>query len=210
MILVTGCARSGTSLTTRILKAHGCWLGKPGEVNILYENTSVRQGVLKPYLKSLGCDPLGQKKLPDTNNLKPVPDLREKVLSRIGGQEPTAYKDAKITLVWPVFAHAFPDARWVLVRRDRERIIDSCLRTEFMWSYSHREQWGAWVDEHERRFADMRTHLDLIEVWPDRIMEEPEAFASIAEHCGLTFNRQAVERCIDKDKWHSASVAAVA
>lgn len=204
MIFVTGCARSGTSLTARILQAHGCNLGKPQDINVLYENTDIRQNVLKPYLRSVGADPMGQQKLPDTDNLPLREGLREEVLKRIGCKEPIAYKDAKLTLCWRTWNAAFPEAKWVLVRRDKERIVDSCLRTDFMWSYTERAKWREWVEQHEKRFDAMRKELNLIEVWPDRIMEEPEAFASVAEFCGLTFNLSAVERSIDKNKWHAA------
>lgn len=200
MILITGCARSGTSLTTRILKNHGCDLGP---VNALYENTDVRQNVLKPYLRSIGADPLGQKQLPDTNSLAPVKGLREQVLKHLKAQEPAAYKDAKLCLCWPVWAEAFPDARWVLVRRDKERIIDSCMRTDFMHAHSTREAWGAWVDEHEKRFAGMRAVLDLIEVWPDQVIARPETFEPVADFLGLSFSLKATCEAIDPGKWHA-------
>lgn len=203
MIFVTGCARSGTSLTTQILKAHGCNLGT--NVNALYENVYIRQNVLKPYLSRVGADPLGQRKLPDTYNLPPLEKLAAKVKHYIPGDEPRCYKDAKLTLVWPVFADAFPTAKWVVVRRDKNKIVDSCLRTNFMHASDKREYWEAWVDAHEDRFDDMSEWLDVIEVWPDQVMENPQMFAPVAWHCGLDFNAQAVEDCIDRTKWHKAA-----
>jgi hypothetical protein len=202
MIFVTGCARSGTSLITSILQAHGCNLGLPNRINSLFENVGVRQNVLKPYLSSIGADPLGQRKLPNTNELEPVAGLREKVLHYIVGNEPRAYKDAKLTLIWPVIDHAFPEAKWVLVRRNGERIVESCIRTDFMRSSDDPAYWAKWVAEHEARFEDMRRKLYLIEVWPDAMIDEPNAFKSVTDFLGLEFNRKAVEACINRKAWH--------
>jgi hypothetical protein len=201
LIFVTGCARSGTSLTTKLLKAHGCRLG---EVNVLYENTGVRQNVLKPYLRSIGADPLGQKALPDTNMLKPVPGLRKQVAKFLNEPEPWAYKDAKLALVWPVWAEAFPEAKWVLVRRDKERIIDSCIRTDFMHSFKERHAWGVWVDEHLKRFAGMVAALDLIEFWPDQVVHNAHTWEPVCEFLGLPFNLTATREAVDYKLWHKA------
>src|SRR5690606_36215574 len=118
MIIVTGAARSGTSLTTRILQAHGCHLGST--VNGLYENTDVRDGVVKRYLRSIGADPLGQSILADTDNLAYVPGWRKTVERHFRAfPKPWAYKCAKATLIWPVWHEAFPDAKWIIVRRNK-------------------------------------------------------------------------------------------
>jgi hypothetical protein len=143
--------------------------------------------------------------LPDTDHLPLSPGLRDRVLKLIGGNEPRAYKDAKLTLVWPVWHDAFPEATWVLVRRDKERIVDSCLRTAFMWSYSERLGWRQWVEAHERRFARMRKHLHLVEVWTDTVVDDPGAFFPVAEICGLPMNLEAVEAAVGRKQWHGAA-----
>ncbi|MEJ8571238.1 sulfotransferase [Microbaculum marinum] len=205
MIFITGCARSGTSLTAKILRAHGCWLGEPAEVNVLYENVVVRDGILKPYLRWVGADPLGQGVLPDTDLLPLKPGFQEAIAEVFAGKpEPHAYKDAKIALVWQAFAFAYPEAKWVLVRRVAEKIIDSCVRTPFMAAHgSDRRAWARWVFEHERRFDRMKaTGLDLIETWPADYIRDPEAFRPVAEHCGLEFKSASVEAAVDRGVWH--------
>lgn len=205
IILVTGCARSGTSLTTQILQALGCYLGDSRVVNDLYENTEIRQTILKPLIKANGGDPLGQGKFPDISALKPSPDLRARIESKLSGwHEPWAYKDAKISLVWPLFAAAFPEAIWVIVRREREQIIDSCIRTSFMKAHGDdREAWGKWVDDQEAQFTAMQSAgLNLIEVWPQSVIADAEAFRPVAEHCDLHWDPGAVTASISPDKWH--------
>lgn len=204
MIFITGCARSGTSLTAELLKAHGCNLGPPDSLNVLFENINIRQEVLKPYLKSIGADPLGQRGFPDTDNLPPLNGLADKVNAYIGAREPKAYKDAKLTFVYPVFRDAFPDAKWVLVRRDRERIIDSCLDTSFMFAYRERLGWSHWVKQHEVRFERMKAELDLIEFWPDQVVSDPQAFSFVAKFLGLTYHKRIAKAVVRHEAWHSA------
>lgn len=204
VIFITGAARSGTSLTTRIMQAHGCFLGdRPDRINPLYENVDVRERVIKPYLKSIGADPLGQNPLPDTDNLTAPPDFRSRVDGFVGTREPRAYKCAKATLIWPVFHSAYPEAKWIIVRRDKQKIADSCVRTNFMRAYETHREWERWVEEHEKRFEKMRAELDAIETWPDSYIEDPASFALVAAHCGLRFSEEAVRKSIDRIKWHA-------
>jgi len=204
MIFITGAARSGTSLTTQILQAHGCYLGRKNEVNSLYENIGVRQKVLKPYLSSVGADPRGQSVLPDTNNLRRDRDIKDRVESFFkDGPEPWAYKDAKLTLVWPVWADAFPEAKWVIVRRKSEKIVDSCIRTNFMRHHGdNKEGWLDWVKEHETRFDDMKANLNYVEVWTDEYIQNSDAFAPVTMFLGLKFNAQTVKSNIKMNMWH--------
>lgn len=192
---VTGAARSGTSLTTSVLIRLGAWPGPAPRINSLYENVGIRQHILKPYLVRAGGDDVGQRRLPNTASLPPFPTLRQEVEDYLagGGDAPRVYKDAKLCLVWPTFVRAFPEARWIIVRRDAERIVDSCMRTSFMNGYRTREGWRDWLKAHERRFDDMRhAALNLIEVWPKDFIEDPEAFRPAAEIAGLDFVPSAV------------------
>ena len=210
MIFVTGCARSGTSLIAKLLQAHGANLGDQNRVNVLYENTGVRENVLKPYLKRIGADPIGQSvPLPDVTRLPKLEHLREKVLNYILGNEPRAYKDAKLCHVWPVFAQAFPEAKWLIVRRDKERIVESCLREKtsegfrkFMRS-DDPKHWRSWVEAHEARFDEMLKGLpNVVQVWPQVIIKDPSAFAAVAAFCDLDFNVKTTEGAIIGKLWH--------
>ena len=211
MIFVTGCARSGTSLVAKLLQAHGANLGP---VNVLYENTRIRQGILKPYLSSIGADSIGQSiTLPDAEDLRPYPDLRDKILDLIPGSEPRAYKDAKLCHVWQIFAEAFSDARWIIVRRDKEKIVESCLRPKtsegfnrFMRRSDDPYYWRRWVKAHEERFVQMLNKLPFaIEVWTDFIVEDPGVFDLVTSFVGLEFSLEKTEKVIDRNLWHHAS-----
>lgn len=188
-ILITGAARSGTSMTAGIIHICGAWKGVtsgPTRFNRkgMFENGSIRGHILKPFLRAIGADPMGQKPLPkiqkvfdiikEKENL--VSDFRNEVFRRIqeeGCPEDRTwmYKGAKMCLVWPIWHAAFPEAKWVIVRRDAEDIVRSCLRTTFMRAYDTRSGWLGWVAEHEKRFEEMvEAGLDIREVWPQRMI----------------------------------------
>lgn len=198
MILITGCARSGTSLTTGIFQACGANLG---EVNGLNEHTFIRDELVKPYLRYIGADPMGQDPLPDLSDVWIDPDWRQKVTSALDGAN--CYKGAKMCLVWPLWKHAFPEAKWIIVRRDPEKIVDSCVRTSFMRAFKSRAGWQEWVYFHLRKFEEMKAELDVIEVWPNEFIAGDESgMKSAVEFAGLEWNREAALGCLRPTRWH--------
>jgi hypothetical protein len=182
-ILVTGAARSGTSMTAGVFHLCEAWGGQmsgPTSNNRrgMFENARIRNTIVKPYLKRIGVDPMGQYPLPDVENLPPLRDLRARVLGEVlaQGYRPKMgewfYKGAKLCLIWPLWAQAFPRARWVIVRRNRGDIVNSCLRTGFMRAHRTVAGWEGWVDHHEARFAEMwKAGLDVREVWPTKMIQ---------------------------------------
>jgi hypothetical protein len=206
MIFITGAARSGTSLTTKILQAHGLWLGGPGQVNDLYEHQEIRQTVLKPMLVKVGADPLGQGPLPDMSKFRPDVNLRRRVEQYFAGApKPWGYKDAKLTLTWPMWHAAFPEAKWIIVRRDHESNIDSCIRTHFMRRYGgNRRKWAQWIDFHLAQFDDMKdAGVEIQKVWPNDFIQSPFLFRPAVEFAGLEFDFDKVTSAINPKLWRS-------
>lgn len=173
-----------------------------GKLNSLYENTDVRENIVKEYLRGIGVDPLGQDPLPNVDTLPPIFDLKKRVANYIPAIEPWAFKGAKLALIWPRWAEWYPHAKWILVRRDKDAIVASCMRTGFMRAFTQPQQWGKWVEAHEKQFERMKETLDVFEVWPGRVMEEPESFADAAAFCGLSFDPKIVRNAIDESLWH--------
>lgn len=193
MILVTGCGRSGTSLTAQVLKACGANLGQHNE---LYEHLGVRERVLKPYLESIGADPLGQDPLPEETPITGT--WADRVAKHLDGD---TYKDAKIALMWRVWADAYPSANWVLCWRDPDDIAASCLRTRFMRAYDTHADWADWAERYQAYMAAI--DADTVDVWPDDAIYDPEVYRPVVEHCGLTWDREAVEAVIEPNNWHA-------
>ncbi len=185
-ILVTGVPRSGTSMTSGLIHQAGAWGGDmfgstPDNVKGFFENKKLREDITKGYLVENGIDPMGQKDLPsllqrmDFSNEERTEKLASDVKSIIQQQGykdgPWFYKGAKISLMWGVWAAAFPFARWVLIRRKTEGIVSSCIRTGFMRVHSNSTDWTSWVEEYEAGFEQMRFELCPHELWYEDIVE---------------------------------------
>lgn len=213
-ILITGAARSGTSMVAGIVDTCGSFGGDitgptPYNQKGQFENTYIRQNIVKPYLRLLGVDPLGQSPLPDINNLIPWPNLAQDVRStfkREGyrGKAPFYYKGAKMCLLWPLWHKAFPQAKWIIVRRKPEDIVASCMRTPFMRAYKSMVGWMQWVLEHEKRFEEMKNAgLDITEVWSSDLIEGD--FSMIAGFVnqvdGLQWNESDVREFVTPSLW---------
>jgi len=194
VIIVTGAARSGTTLTTSIIEACGGDIGK--KCSSLKEHMGVKE-IIKDSLRYNGCDPMGQYPLPE-GDIK-VQRLRERVLAELG--DANVVKDAKITLMWKAFHEAFPEAQWVVVRRNKAKIVDSCHRTRFMQKHPN---WEVWAEEHERRFKEMKRKVNYMEVWPDELVRKGDAsqFVDMIDWLGLEWNGTAVKQIVDPNQWH--------
>lgn len=221
-ILITGCARSRTSLVAGIINICGAFGGKMSGPNSnnkkgMFENAELRH-IVKDYLKNIGFDRMGQYPLPDIEKLTMPLGWRNKVLGVMHSQGysenyvgPWMYKGAKMCLIWPIWHFAFPEARWVIVRRDTKGIVKSCQRTSFMRVFKHaanykavgadseREGWEWWVKEHEKRFAEMHeAELDCREVWTDKIIDgDLLQVKDLIEWLGLKWREAQVKQHID-------------
>ena len=191
-ILITGCARSGTSLVAGAINICGAFGGNmsgPNRNNAkgMFENVRIRNCITKPYLRDIGCDALGQYPLPDINKLTIPYDWRrriEQVMIEDGYKSgPWFYKGAKMGLFWPVWHYAFPNAKWIIVRRKSSDIVNSCVKTSFMRAFQNEKNqkavgasteeagWLWWVHQHEQRFIDMiQAGVNIKIVWPERMV----------------------------------------
>lgn len=224
-ILITGCARSGTSMITGVFDMCGAFGGKMAGATAhnqkgMFENTEIRERLVKPYLRVLGVDPKVQYPLPDIENL-PIPNDWKKRVEDImidqGYTEgPWFYKGAKMANMWPVWHHAFPNARWIIVRRRTGDIIQSCLKTGFMNKFafaenqkavgakSEKEGWLWWVHEHEKRFVEMiNAGLNVKVIWPHRMVygDYQQMYETI-DWLGLKWKSEVLS-FIDPKLWHT-------
>lgn len=225
-ILITGCARSGTSMVAggiNLCGAFGGDMSGPNKNNMkgMFENHVIRNQLMKPYLKGIGADKLGQFPLPDINDLT-IPsnwgDRVREVLTKQGLQKgtPWFYKGAKMCLTWPLWHHAFPDAKWIIVRRKTSDILNSCMKTSFMRAFTRsenqakvgakdeREGWLWWVHQHEQRFIEMITEgLNCKIVWPHRMVKgDYRQMMETIEWLGLKWNSEVLS-FIDPKLWHA-------
>ncbi len=216
-IFVTGMPRSGTSMVAGCLQLCGAWLGNTvaggvGNPKGFFENYQLREQLIKPLLIQLGCDPLGVKALP---NFKQVPNIKGldqafiQLLKKDGytGESPWLYKDAKITLLWPLFSQAFSNARWVVVNRTVEDIIESCMNTHFMAHHSSDITfWQDFVQQYQQRLNALKhSGLQVFSVSADNLVSgNSDEILTLAETLGLTPNRDAVEQFVTPQYWRAS------
>jgi len=223
-ILITGCARSGTSMTAGIINICGAFGGDmfgPNKNNQkgMFENKEIRQNLVKAYLRKIGADPLGQNPLPNKRQVFEVNDReamewRSRIQSIIQHQGyidgDWFYKGAKSCLYWYLWHLAFPNAKWVIVRRNAQDIANSCMRTSFMRAYKNKEGWIKWVDIHKRRFEEMKiAKLDVIEFWPSLVINgDFKHIEELTDFLGLEYkkNEQLLRSFIDPSLYRSGVV----
>lgn len=217
IIFITGCARSGTSMTAGVIHKCGAWGGElakatPYNKKGMFENRAIVRSMVKPLLEKVGADPMGQKPLPKITDFDTVDSnkWRESFLREMkhqGYKEDSnilMYKGAKMCLMWPLWDKAFPEAKWIIVRRRSEDIINSCLKTGFMHRYRDREGWLFWVKEHVKRFREMfEDRLDIMEVFPQEMIDgNYTEIESVIKWAGLEWKEKEVKEFISPDLWN--------
>lgn len=226
-ILITGAARSGTSLIAASIHLCGAWKGDtvgPGRWNPkgMYENYELREKVIKPILMQMGVDRRAQFPLPNTDDVVIPQKFREIVLSILRKQgwtpdKPWMYKCAKMSLLWPIWQYAFPNSKWVIVRRKTADIVNSCTKTGFMTAFANKkiqekvgvknekDGWIWWVRKHEDKFVEIiKAGLNVQMVWPERMVNaDYEQMMHTVEWLGLQWNGKAVIDFIEPKFWKS-------
>ena len=203
-ILITGIPRSGTSMVAGTIARCGAWTGTT--VKGLYEHIDIRENAIKLLLRGFGCDPMGVKKLPDVPLTAKMPSLAAYIRTLIDADgyrgERWAYKGCKMTLLWPLFVHAFPDAKWVIVVRPRKEVVASCMRTPFMNQHGLTEdQWHEWCEEYEDRFDWIaNTAKSARVVYCNKFSADADYVEDVITRLGLTYDEDRARKWIDPDK----------
>lgn len=214
-IIITGAARSGTSMTAGIIDHCGGFGGRTlggsrDNPKGFFENLEIREHIIKPYLMLCGADPLGQKSFPEPHQILPLANLREKIetVMKFQGYRKGRwyFKGAKALLVWQEFHKAFPDADWIIVRRNDADIVNSCLKTGFMCAYRDAAGWQGWVDHHKKLINQMKhtPGLRWHEVWPTKFIDgDFSEVRAVVEKLGLKWKEEAVRDFVDPKLWSS-------
>lgn len=171
-IIITGPARSRTSMTTQILELCGLFLGDviqetKSNPQRQLENHHIIKQVQKSHLKKYGFDSKGQNPLPPVGWHEPDPARRDMVLNimKKQGLKPGmkwGFKDTKPCLDWRTWNDAFPNAYWIITERKDEDVAKSCMRTSFMTKYKDEKGWQKYIDGHKVRIKDMFNNLERI------------------------------------------------
>jgi len=211
-ILITGIARSGGSMIAGAVNVCGAFGGHMAisgdNKRGMFENIRIKEGLVKPYLISLNCDPEGQYPLLTVPVVsKNWGRLVDKAMEADGYTDgPWMYKDSRMGLMWKTWSYAYPDAKWVIVRRRTGDVIQSCIKTGFMKAFKDEEKrnsinvqteeqgWLWWVHQHEKCFVEMITEgLNCKVVWPERMLyKDYKQLCELIEWLGLEWKEEAL------------------
>ena len=202
-IFVTGVERSGSSMIARILNICGVFTGT---VNNMQENVKIK-GMLQNFIQQNPQNEL----IPATEDMYIPMDWRRKVqgMLEFDGYKKGVwmYKDAQLTQTWPVWNYAYPNARWIIVRRRSGDIIQSCVKTGFMTTIkepfnrerigvqTEEEGWLWWIHQYEDRFRDMiYAGVNCKVVWPERMVRgDYQQVYETLEWLGLKWDSKILE-----------------
>ena len=206
-IFVTGTQRSGTSLVAKIIELAGVYAGN---TNTMSENLKIKN-YMDSYYDLLSMDKNGQYPLPQISEL-PIPNNwkeRVEALLRVDGWDgfqTWMYKSNRMSQIWPVWVHAFPGARWIIVRRRTGDIVASCEKTAYMKAFkdvviqrqvgvlNEKEGWLWWIRQHEKRFVEILNEgLNCKVIWPERLIQgDYSQVYEMLQFLGLPWNEKIV------------------
>jgi hypothetical protein len=175
--------------------------GGPENPTGFYENGTIIDRVNKELLWNLGYDPRGQQRLPDhTIERFEISNIIYEIIQAQGvpENEPWYFKDPKTLLLYGSYLKSFPGAKWVLVRRDIDDNIDSCIRASFLMA---RESVADWL-EYVKHYLGLAEHLqneceNVKVVWYDKIIEgNLDELAETIYWLGLDFNSDYIEQIV--------------
>jgi hypothetical protein len=203
-IFITGCERSGSTIIARIVSHCGTFTGRTTE---MLENIEIKK-LTDTYYDLIGADKKGQNPLPDTKKLIIPTNWKQKIEDVLTDEKydnsTWMIKGSRLCQTWPVWHYAFPNAKWVIVRRRTGDIIDSCLKTGYMTAYKDKEGWLGWVHEHEKLFVEMiEAGVNCKIVWPERMATgDYGQIFEMLDWVGLPWNNDIVQ-IVEPLLWNS-------
>ena len=219
-VFITGLPRSGTSMTAGILAELGIFTGPTipgGDANPkgFFENIIIREKIIKGILRAGKFCSLGVKSLPPQNfdkkvnfgNSKSLRDILIEIITIQGfnNDKPWLIKDAKLTLMWRIFNRQFPNAIWIVVKRDRKNFIRSCLKTDFMLQHSNQEKfWNNYADNYEIRLDELIKNVgNLIKINTDELITgDYKQIEILCDKLKISFSKEKVENFISPQFWN--------
>lgn len=238
--LVTGCEKTGTSLVAGILHHCGVFGGAAPELEKnsygnpkgCFENQLVKNGICKPFL--LGKGLFNVRRLPprfagksldwfDPAIAGPAPEnLRRRVMAALmadgwDGEAPVFFKGPFLVRMPKAMCDAFPEARWLLVRRNTQHAMEDRLRTRFCDPVQQVDGDGNYLPDDILRCANeamdqIREHTgNAADIWPEKmIWGQWAAMRAEVEMAGGSWDQEEVEWFADPNTFYEFKAALIA
>ena len=203
-IFITGIERSGNSIIAKALKVCGAF---SGHTTSMFENKKIKYQLNRYYLDA-GLDVRGQFPLPKEITNFPLDwDLNIKdIIYSEKYKEDTIwfYKSSKIAQTWKHWLKTFPEAKFIIVRRNSFDILNSCMKTGFMNVFNDEEArenigaktieeaWIWWINYHKDYFDQMlASEMNCKVIWPELLIRNDfKELKELIAWVGLEYNRK--------------------
>lgn len=199
-VFVTGLPGTGLSNIMQQLGDQGIWIGPDpqnshyqdhapqtnnAEAIESYDNQLIRNRLILNILKTLGADQDGITLPPLPTMLPPFPWLRfqiERALREQGWDNNTFWglKDYRLVLLWPLFARAFPDATWVIVEQNPDKVgLELIQNQRFSRHSTSTEYWKMYLNAFNERINLLRRSGEHIAIV--KAEEEPSSIRTLVD-----------------------------
>jgi len=171
-IFITGSPRSGKTIIAGALQTCGVGCGVSSK---MLENIQIGNRICSRILHEAGQDPDGYiVRLSPTTYFHPIPEFKQQIdeVREVEGFDDGFwfFKSAKILLMWQQFLYAYPEAKFIIIRRRRADIIASCMKTNYMQAYQDERGWGYMVDAYLEKIEELKNSTaDWMEIWPEEM-----------------------------------------
>ena len=207
-VFIISAPRSGSSLLSYMLSELGIFTGKckkadKWNVNGYFENLKITDEVVK-YLKKKDVYNLGKKFQPKELGYIDI-SFKDKVNDillneGIGENKYWLYKNPKTAICWKQFHANFPNAKWIVLTRNKEEHLASLLRTQFMDAYDTEEEWNSFINRYNNYFNNINNHCDSLVVNMSEIFQGDKIINQVCDF--LKIPKKDVPYCINKKKWN--------
>lgn len=172
-IFITGIPRSGISMTANLIDMNGAY---GGNTDSRYSNKRIVDKILNPYFMMLG-DVNCQRNVPTNSDIISIDGMREQlidIMEQQGYENGRWYiKDARLILMHSLLDTAFPGADWILVKRDKNEIAQSCMKTGYMDAYNKLNDWLDWISKWENIYMKIQSNnFNMMEVYPKKFIND--------------------------------------
>lgn len=205
-ILIAAPARSGTVMMANLLHAHGAWIGpantsKVSHVkgNVGAENTAIKN-LMKSYIKDLGHTDKESALSLDASSAIDVECFRANLEADVPEDRPWLIKTSLTLDLCDVLMAAYPNARWVLLYRDIEDILESVANHPKM----RRRKWD--TRKLVKALRARQEHVFLKanyanKVHSGHVINSHIAARAAVEWCGFDFIHEKYTQVVKRDEW---------
>jgi hypothetical protein len=202
-IFIVGSPRSGKTLIAEILKI--CQVPF-GNTDKMLENVNLSE-IIGHFLQTSGFDPKAILNRPKKEELSIPQTWKQTVeaalkLQEVDPEQQWGFKSHLIAPTWPLWHYAYPDAKFIIVRRRIGDIASSCMKTGYLNQFTIHDKWVEMVRSYEESFMEMISEgLNCKIIWPHRMtMGDYGQIFEMLDWLGLKWNSKILTK-VDPKFW---------